>query len=157
MGGVLNTATPQKNLTNTASPQEKKTQHATATIIFSYMILMSTLDVILLYLNGSLTIFHKLNTWKRTLANACLRVDTVDTRVKSVFLYLPRELVCMKVHEHNGEVLRSWLESCQVIKNTSRVSSVLLFKIMYYHINESNEWIAFRSAFDVSFTRRYRS
>ena len=32
------------------------------------------------------------------LANACLRVDTVDTR-KSVFLYLPGELVCVKVHE----------------------------------------------------------
>ena len=26
-GGILNTATPQKNLTNTASPQEKSTKH----------------------------------------------------------------------------------------------------------------------------------
>ena len=26
-GGALNTATPQKNLTNTASPQEKSTKH----------------------------------------------------------------------------------------------------------------------------------
>ena len=27
MGGVLNTATPQKKLTNTESPQEKSTKH----------------------------------------------------------------------------------------------------------------------------------
>ena len=53
--GVLNTATPQKNFTNTASPQEKSTKHRhhkSATRIFSAMIRSSTLKVILLYLNN---------------------------------------------------------------------------------------------------------
>ena len=39
-------------LTNTASPQESRGNAVTATIIFSYLILTSTLDVILLYLNN---------------------------------------------------------------------------------------------------------
>ena len=54
-GGVLNTATTEKNLTNTASPQVKSTKHRhrkSATRIFSAMIRSSTLKIILLYLNN---------------------------------------------------------------------------------------------------------
>ena len=55
-GGVLNTVTPQINLTNTASPQEKSTKHRhrkSATRIFSVMIRSSVhLKIIFLYLNN---------------------------------------------------------------------------------------------------------
>ena len=53
--GVLNTATPQKKLTNTASPQEKSTKYRhrkSGTRIFSPMIRSPTLKIQLLYLNN---------------------------------------------------------------------------------------------------------
>ena len=99
MGGPEHCNTAKKNYDHC---KKSRRNTVSTTIIFSYMILTSTLDVICLY---------KINTSKCTLVNACLRVDTVDT-CKSVVLYLLGELVCMKVHEHDWEVDP---KSCQVI------------------------------------------
>ena len=47
MGGALNTATPQKQINDHRKKSPRNT--VTATIIFSYIILTSSFDVLLLY------------------------------------------------------------------------------------------------------------
>ena len=69
----------------------------TATIIFSYIILTSSFDVILLYLNN-----YPNNKLIKTYV--CLRVDTVDTcKLVVLDLHLLGKLFCRKVHEHDWE------------------------------------------------------
>ena len=52
MGGALNTATPHNILRKLYHRKRSPQNTATTTIIFSYIILTSSFDVILLYLNN---------------------------------------------------------------------------------------------------------
>ena len=93
MGGALNTATPQKQINDHRKKSPRNT--VTATIIFSYIILTSSFDVILLCLNNY-PIIKRNKTYV-----CCLHDNTVDTFKSVPVFYLPGKLFCRKVHEHD--------------------------------------------------------